>query len=127
MSVTCHTVGFHILIHFAEQVWHFGSSACTGSSGLGIHDQGIHIDHTFFYHRVSGQDRAGGITAGISHQSGLLRDLVTVDLAESVYRFLDELRRLMLDAVPFFIGSYILDTVISGQIHNFHLGKDFLG
>jgi len=29
--------------------------------------------------------------------------------------------------VIFFIGSYILDTVISGQIHNFHLGKDFLG
>ena len=98
------------------------SSACTGSSGC-IHDQGIHIDHTFFDDRVSGQDRAGGITAGISHQSGflLMSWLICIVL---VYRFLYKLRRLVLDAVPFFIDGNILDAVISGIVLNFHLAKD---
>ena len=32
----------------------------------------------------------------------------------------------MFDAIPFFIGFYILNTEIGAQIHNFHFGEYFL-
>ena len=126
MSVACHSVGFHVLVHFAEQVGHLGASSCTGGTGLGIHDQGVHINHAFLDHGIGRQDRTGSVAAGVGYQSGLLRDLVTIDLAESVYCFLNELRRFVLDAVPFFIGGHILDPVISRQIHDLHLRENLL-
>ena len=33
---------------------------------------------------IRDRDRTGGVAAGVGYQSGLLRDLVTIDLAESV-------------------------------------------
>ena len=115
MSVSCHTVWLHILINFTEQIRKLCSSSCSGSTGLGIYDQCAHINDAFFCQWICSQNRAGGIASRISYQSCSFY-LISVDLAQSIYRLVDKLRTLMLNAVPFLIDRYIFNTKVRTQI-----------
>ena len=111
MTVSCHAICLDIFIDFTEQVWNFCPSACTGRTGLGINDDAIAVNQSFLYQRINGQDRTGGITAWICHNSGT-RYFVTIDLAQSIYCFFDKLWTLVGDTIPLLVYRDIFDSEI---------------
>ena len=112
MSVGGHSVSLNVLIDLTVQTVHLASPACAGCAGLGINDDGIRVNEPFLYQRIGGQEGAGGETARIGNEPGLLHPF-TVDLRKPVYRFLQELRGGMGQFVPFLIYGYILNPEIS--------------
>ena len=120
MSVCCHTVCFHILIDFTVQVRNLCPSSCSGCSGLGINDQRIHIDQSFFCQRISSQDGACCIASRIGDQSCAF-DIFSVHFTQSVNCFFDKLRALVLNTVPFFVSLDIFDTEICAQVDDLNL------
>ena len=121
MTVAGDTICLHAFIHFAEQIRCLSTSSGSGGSGLGINNQRIRIDQPFLHHRIRRKNRTGGITARIGNQPCGLIHQSPVDLAETVDRLLDKLRTLVLNLVPFLIGSYIFNTKIRTQIHDLDL------
>ena len=111
VSVACDTVRFHILIHFTEKVRYFCTTSCSGCSRFCIHDQGIHINDSFFCQWICGQDGTCCIASRIGYQSCILY-IFSVDLTKPVHCFFNILWTLMLDSIPLFICSYIFDTIV---------------
>ena len=125
MSVVCHPICLHILIHFTEQIWKLRPSSCPGGSGFCINDQCIRVDHSLLHKRIGCQNGTGCITSRVGNQSRAFY-LITVDLAQPIYCFLDKLWALMLNLVPFFISLHILDTEICAQVNHLHLRENLL-
>ena len=121
MSVCCHTVCFHALVHFAEQVRCLCPTSRSGSTGFCINNQCIRINQSLFYQRICCQNGTGRITSRICNQTGLGGHLITVNLTESVNGFLNKLWAFMLNLIPFFIGSNIFDSKIRTQINDLYL------
>ena len=117
MPVCGNAVRLDVFVHLAEEVRKFCASSGTGRSGLGIDDQGAHIDEPFFCQRISRQDGTGCVTARICDQAGFLH-IFTVDLAQAVYRLLNILRGFMFDLVPLFINIHIFKPEIRAQVYD---------
>ena len=126
MAMRCNSVCLHIFIDFAKQIWHLCSASRTGSTTFGIYDQRRRIDQAFLYQWICRENRTSRITSRIGDQTRCLCHLITIDLAQSVNRFFDQLRGLMLDLVPLLIDIDIFDPIVCGQINKFCLRKQLL-
>ena len=117
MPVRGNAVCLDVFVHLTEEIGKFCTSSGAGRSGLGIDDQGAHIDEPFFCQRISRQDGTGCVTARICNQTRLLH-ILTVDLAQAVYRLLNILRGFMFDLVPLFINIHIFKPEIRAQVYD---------
>ncbi len=115
-----HAVGVEAFRHFREQHGLLGRPPCAGHARLGVDHDLVEIDGLGLDQRDQRQLRAGCVAAGIGHQPRV-SDLAPVDFGEAIDRFLLQLGRVMLVAVPFGVSRRIGQPEIGRQVD--HLGR----
>ncbi len=91
MAVLADFIGFKGFLDFTVVGGQGQGTACAADPGFGIGDDSACIDEAAFQQRNQGQQHAGGITARIPDQARRF-DLLPVNLAQAVNRFLNKMR-----------------------------------